>query len=207
MLVVKLQVSTHMPATFAPIAALLNDLTSKSLPLRGTDMTVVVMHPRVPYTAVGGNLLHLPPIPRRAFLVPVCCFLLARQLNAVNVSTRAAKFTAVAGSNAEHLAAGWQLHGRCRQPAGLAPSMQEVLLALDPDFLDRLAAAPGHGAMLAKASHRANSHLRISPPSQRRAASESALLFFMSMGAAGSPLTSLDALIRAFLLLRHRRRH
>jgi hypothetical protein len=39
--------------------------------------------------------------------------------------------------------------------------MQQVLLVLDPDLLDRLAAAPGHAAMLAKASHRANSHLRI----------------------------------------------
>jgi hypothetical protein len=78
-----------MPATFAPIAALLNDFTSKSLPLRGTDITVVVIPPRVPCTAVGGNLSPFPPIPRRAFLVPVRCFLLTGQLNEVNVSTRA----------------------------------------------------------------------------------------------------------------------
>src|SRR6516165_3153540 len=135
------------------MAALLNDFAFEALPLRGTDMTVVVIPPRVPCTAVGANLSLLPPIPRRAFLVSIRCFLLTGQLNEVNVSTRAAVFTAVAGSNAEHLAAGWQLHGRCRQPAGLAPSMQEVLLALDPDFLDRLAAALGHAAMLATNAH------------------------------------------------------
>src|SRR5215475_11557429 len=43
-----------MPAAFAPIAALFNDFTSKSLPLRGTDMTVVVTPPRVP--SRGGSL-------------------------------------------------------------------------------------------------------------------------------------------------------
>jgi len=93
--------------------------------------------------------------------VPVRCFLLTGQLNEVNVSTRAAVFTAVAGSNAEHLAARWQLHGWCRLPTGPTPSMQEVLLAHDPTFLHRLPPALGHAAMLAtnaeKDSHRANS--------------------------------------------------
>jgi len=90
--------------------------------------------------------------------VPVRCVLLTGQLNEVNVSTRAAVFTAVAGSNAKHLAARWQLHGWCRLPIGPTPSMQEVLLAHDPTFLHRLPEALGHAAMLAtNASHRANS--------------------------------------------------
>jgi hypothetical protein len=59
-------------------------------------MTVVVIPPRVPCTAVGENLSHLPPIPRRAFLVPVRCFLLIGQSNQENVPTFAAVFTAVA---------------------------------------------------------------------------------------------------------------
>jgi hypothetical protein len=84
--------------------------------------------------------------------------------------------------------------------------MQEVLLALDPDFLDRLAAALGHAAMLAT-----NAHLQT-PICEFVAAAASSCerkraVILLSMGAAGSPLTSLDPLIRAFLLLRHRRRH
>jgi hypothetical protein len=89
--------------------------------------------------------------------VPVRCFLLTGQLNEVNVSTFAAVVTALAGSNAEHLAAGWQLHGWCRLPTGPTPSMQEVLLAHEPTFLHWLPAALGHAAMLATNSHRANS--------------------------------------------------
>src|SRR5215471_18173109 len=85
-----------MPATFAPIAALLNDFTFKSLPVRGTDMTVVVIAPRVPYsTAVGANLSRLPPILSRAVEVSLRCFFLSRQLNSENVAAFAAKFAAV----------------------------------------------------------------------------------------------------------------
>ena len=68
-------------ATFAPIAALFNDFTSKSLPLRGTDMTVVVTPPRVPRPAVGGDLLHLSPIPPPTAAVSRRWFFLLRQLN------------------------------------------------------------------------------------------------------------------------------
>src|SRR5262249_57395285 len=99
-----------MPATFAPIAALFNDFTSKSLPLRGTDMTVVVIPPRVPCTAVGVNLLHLPPISPRTVLVSLRRFFLSRQLNSVNVAAAAAKFAAVTSYGfAKNAAGGYTL--------------------------------------------------------------------------------------------------
>jgi hypothetical protein len=77
------------------MAALLNDFAFEALPLRGTDMTVVVIPPRVPCTAVGANLSLLQPISPRAVLVSLRCFFLSRQLNSVNVAAAAAKFAAV----------------------------------------------------------------------------------------------------------------
>src|SRR5262249_22556527 len=85
----------HLPAKLAPIAALLNDFTSKSLPLWGTDMTVLVIPRRVPCTAVGVNLSLLQPISPRTVLVSFRCFFLSRQLNSVNVAAAAAKFAPV----------------------------------------------------------------------------------------------------------------